>query len=45
MRNRHRDAQIASLVHEAQAIAAVEETQPLRPAAAGCDANGCLMPG
>lgn len=38
-------AQIATLVHEAQAIAAREETQPARPAAAGCEADGCPIAG
>jgi hypothetical protein len=34
-------AQIATLVHEAQSIAAMEETQSESSAGAGCDANGC----
>ncbi len=37
-------AQIAALVHEAQAIAASEETQSGTGASAGCDLNGCAIP-
>lgn len=37
-------AQIASLVHEAQAIAAGEETQSRIAAGTGCDLNGCAVP-
>lgn len=37
-------AQIASLVHEAQAIAAMDETQRQRTGAADCDATGCALP-
>lgn len=38
-------AQIASLVHEAEAFAASEETQSPPRADTSCDANGCAIPG
>ena len=37
-------AQIASLVHEAQAFAASEETHPHPMGTAGCSAEGCVIP-